>query len=127
MDDLAKEWDVLRENLPTDHAEAAEILFDRCDLMADRIEALEAEMEARIAEAVKAEREVAKALADAYAVASQCTVEQESMYDEEGVEGWRWTHPDGREWVETGLWDEGPPRHPLVDDALEKLREWGRQ
>lgn len=42
MDDLAKAWDVLRENLPNDHAEAAEILFDRCDLMADRIEELEA-------------------------------------------------------------------------------------
>lgn len=44
MDDIVKEWDALRESLPDDHAEAAEILFDRCDLMADRIEALEADV-----------------------------------------------------------------------------------
>lgn len=58
MDDLAKEWDVLRENLPDDHAEAAEILFDRCDLMADRIEALEAD----VATALEAMRKVEDAM-----------------------------------------------------------------
>lgn len=41
-----------------------------------------------------------------------------SLYDEEGVEGWKWTHPDGREWTEIGSWDEQAPLHPLVVDAL---------
>ncbi len=38
-----------------------------------------------------------------------------SLYDEEAVEGWRWTHPDGREWYAQGDWNEPPPPHPLLD------------
>lgn len=43
-----------------------------------------------------------------------------SLYDEEGIEGWRWTHPDGREWEEVGEWCEGPPLHPVARAAIAK-------
>lgn len=46
--------------------------------------------------------------------------EKVSLYDEEGVEGWRWTHPDGREWTAAGAWDEAPPMHPVVRVAIAK-------
>jgi hypothetical protein len=46
--------------------------------------------------------------------------EKVSMYDEEGVEGWRWAHPDGREWFEMGSWDEPPPMHPMMAEAIAK-------
>jgi hypothetical protein len=36
-------------------------------------------------------------------------VERVSLYDEDGVEGWKWTAPDGREFYEIGSWDEPPP------------------
>lgn len=36
------------------------------------------------------------------------TVERVSLYDEEGVEGWRWTSPEGYESSEVGSWDELP-------------------
>lgn len=42
------------------------------------------------------------------------------LYDEEGIEGWRWTHPDGREWTETGEWSKDPPLHPVARAALAK-------
>ena len=42
-----------------------------------------------------------------------------SLYDHEAVEGWRWDHPDGREWIEvTGDWSE-VPLHPLIAEAIE--------
>ena len=42
-----------------------------------------------------------------------------SLYDHEAVEGWRWYHPDGREWVEvTGDWSE-VPLHPLIEAAVD--------
>jgi len=31
-----------------------------------------------------------------------------SLYDEEGVEGWRWTSPKGTERTIIGAWDESP-------------------
>lgn len=40
------------------------------------------------------------------------------LYDEEGVEGWSWTHPDGREWTEVGLHNETAPLHPLARKFL---------
>lgn len=43
------------------------------------------------------------------------------LYDEEGVEGWLWTAPDGREWTAIGSWDEEPPPHPLVAAILEEF------
>ena len=43
-----------------------------------------------------------------------------NLYDEEGVEGWHWTHPDGREWTAAGAWDEAPPMHPVVRAAIAK-------
>lgn len=39
------------------------------------------------------------------------------LYDEEGIEGWRWTHPDGREWEEAGDWGE-PAVHPIARAAI---------
>ena len=43
-----------------------------------------------------------------------------NLYDEGGVEGWHWTHPDGREWTAAGAWDEAPPMHPVVRAAIAK-------
>lgn len=46
--------------------------------------------------------------------------EQTSLYDEEGVEGWRWTSPDGRhEYSVIGLWDSGPVE--LSDDLRQAI------
>lgn len=46
-----------------------------------------------------------------------------SLYDEEGIEGWRWTHSDGREWTEMGSWNEDAPMHPVAEAALAKAGE----
>lgn len=48
--------------------------------------------------------------------------EKLSMYDEEGVEGWLWTHPDGRQWSEIGSWDEPAPPHPAFADLNYSIR-----
>jgi hypothetical protein len=40
------------------------------------------------------------------------TVDEVSLYDEEGVEGWRWTAPGGEEHVAIGGWDGPPPFDP---------------
>jgi len=48
--------------------------------------------------------------------------ERISLYDEEGVEGWRWTHPDGREWTDAGCWNEPAPMHPEARAALAALK-----
>ena len=45
-----------------------------------------------------------------------------SLYDEEGVEGWRWTEPDGTEHAETGAWDEWPPWPETARSAIAKAR-----
>lgn len=45
-----------------------------------------------------------------------------SLYDEEGIEGWRWTHPDGRQWEEVGDWWSKPPMHPVARAALAKAK-----
>lgn len=37
------------------------------------------------------------------------TVEKTSLYDEEDVEGWKWTAPNGEEFSVVGSWDEPPP------------------
>ncbi len=34
--------------------------------------------------------------------------EKTSLYDEEGVEGWLWSHPDGREYSVIGDWKDDP-------------------
>lgn len=52
------------------------------------------------------------------ATATGSPPEKVSLYDEEGVEGWRWTLPDGRELHEIGAWDEDQPPHPLAVAAL---------
>lgn len=31
---------------------------------------------------------------------------------------WRWSHPDGREWVEPGDCSQEPPEHPALTWAL---------
>jgi len=45
-----------------------------------------------------------------------------SMYDEEGVEGWLWTHPDGRQWSEMGSWDKPAPPHPALANLNYSIR-----
>lgn len=37
------------------------------------------------------------------------TVERVSLYDEEGVDGWRWIDPEGNEYAVMGDWSEPPP------------------
>lgn len=45
-------------------------------------------------------------------------------YDEECVECWKWTHPDGREWVVLGFHVEPPPPlHPVLAAAIAKAKE----
>lgn len=44
------------------------------------------------------------------------------LYDEEGVDGWLWSHPDGREWDEIDWGDGSPPMHPVARAALAKAR-----
>jgi hypothetical protein len=46
----------------------------------------------------------------------------ELFYDEEAVEGWAWSHPDGRVWSVIGSHNELPPFHPVMDAALAKAR-----
>lgn len=58
---------------------------------------------------------------EAVGIAGECGVPTTaSFYDEEGVEGWKWTHPDGREWTEVGAWDEMPALHPLLAELMEE-------
>jgi hypothetical protein len=45
----------------------------------------------------------------ALALALGWTVERKSLYDEEGVEGWCWTSPQGVEHDVIGGWNEPPP------------------
>jgi len=60
-----------------------------------------------------------RAALDALEVVLACgDPEKASLYDEEGVEGWRWTHPDGREWTAIGEWNEPHPIHPVASAAL---------
>ncbi len=53
MGDLVEQWDALKDSLPPNHAEAAALLFDHGDKLADRITALEAQIAAadRLADA----------------------------------------------------------------------------
>jgi hypothetical protein len=37
------------------------------------------------------------------------TVSRASLFDEEGVEGWKWTGPRGQEHCAIGDWREVPP------------------
>lgn len=47
--------------------------------------------------------------------------EPASLYDEEGVEGWRWTHRvTGTEEATIGSWNEPPPLHPHVDEKFKR-------
>ena len=46
----------------------------------------------------------------------------ELFYDEEAVEGWAWSHPDGRVWSVLGPHNELPPFHPVMEAALAKAR-----
>jgi hypothetical protein len=60
-------------------------------------------------------------LVEALKIVHACgELEMVSLYDEEGVEGWRWTHPDGREWSEIGDWSESEPMHPIARAAIAK-------
>lgn len=63
--------------------------------------------------------EAIKKLIEAINVITDCgDPDKVSLYDEEGVEGWRWTSSDGQEWTEIGSWDE-VPMHPLAEEAIE--------
>lgn len=46
------------------------------------------------------------------------SVDKVSMYDEEGVEGWRWTDPQGHEYCEAGDWNDLPPLPEAARRAL---------
>ena len=47
-------------------------------------------------------------------------VEAASLYDEDGVEGWKWTHHTNfNEFYETGLWDE----LPALPEELEQIAD----
>lgn len=52
------------------------------------------------------------------------TVDRVSLYDGEGVEGWRWEAPNGQEFYVIGEWDE-PPAIP--DELKEYLPEGMRE
>lgn len=39
MTEITQAWEALKDNLPKAHVEVAELLYDVCDTMADRIEA----------------------------------------------------------------------------------------
>lgn len=41
-----------------------------------------------------------------------------SLYDEEGVEGWRWEGPDGEEIFVIGPWHEQPPAPDTEEEAV---------
>lgn len=50
-------------------------------------------------------------------------VQRVSLYDEEGVEGWRWTGPTSVEGhAEIGDWSELPPVPDVVMDAYDRWR-----
>ncbi len=60
---------------------------------------------------------------EALEIQHQCGIpEKVSLYDEEAIEGWRWTHPDGREWTAIGDWNETPPLHPVARAAIAKAK-----
>lgn len=52
------------------------------------------------------------------------TVEKLSMYDEEGVEGWMWTEPNGTEHTEMGDWSELPTWPQSAREAVAKAGTW---
>lgn len=49
------------------------------------------------------------------------SVDRVSCYDEEGVEGWKFVSPEGREFTLLGAWDEEPP-WGLVEAAGGKIQ-----
>ena len=66
------------------------------------------------------ENEYLPDLIEAIVISHQCGFPcKVSLYDEEGIEGWRFDHPDGREWTVIGGWEE-LPMHPLVERVIEK-------
>lgn len=54
----------------------------------------------------------------AAALTGDWTVYPVSLYDEEGVEGWRWVSPRNEEWTEIGDWGEPPAIPDEVRDLL---------
>ena len=46
------------------------------------------------------------------------------LYDEDGVEGWLWEHPNGAEYTDEGDHSEPPPLHPLIN--IINIREEGK-
>lgn len=49
-------------------------------------------------------------------------VDKVSLYDEEGIEGWTWTEPNGTEHTEMGDWDELPPWPDSAREAIAKAQ-----
>lgn len=47
------------------------------------------------------------------------SVEPVSLYDEEGVEGWRWTSPEGYEYSTVGDWSDDPS---IPDEVFARLK-----
>lgn len=89
-------------------------------------QAIAAHMQWREEEAVRqeAERQKAKTRAEARKHQKRLLVlfkegwraEKTSLYDEECVEGWLWSHPDGREYSVIGDWN-GDPEIPAELDS----------
>jgi hypothetical protein len=57
----------------------------------------------------------------AMALSTGWEVERRSLYDEEGVEGWAWIAPDGKEFVQIGSWNELPPWPDEAQSHMEAL------
>lgn len=61
----------------------------------------------------------------AWALLNGYAVERASLYDEEGVEGWRWTAPDGEELgSEIGDHEEVPAMPDGLFDRLNEACGW---
>lgn len=56
-----------------------------------------------------------------WALANGWAVEKASLYDEEGVEGWRWTDPRGNEYSVIGDWSF-PELAVLAREAIRKAK-----
>jgi len=55
-----------------------------------------------------------------YALQNGWDVDKVSLYDEEGVEGWCWTSPDGNEYYVVGDWNDTPEAPEEVFSLLAK-------
>lgn len=63
-------------------------------------------------------------LLEAAEIQQQCGMPvKATFWDAEGIEGWRWSHPDGRVWEVVSDWNEPIPIHPMMAAAIAKAKE----